>query len=220
MRCKICDSVANGLFYLPSEKCSGGSLDVPGHPVEYFECSSCRFLFADHEVDYGDSYWESLDPVPDGRVLETLRLFAWGGGRQGLSVLDYGCGKGFSVDAFRRLGIEAYGTDVGMPRSGYLYPIEEAPEADVVVACEVVEHFPDPLGSFHNVARLARRGFAFQTAYYDPESCGRDWWYLGPANGHISLYSVKSLRILAEAVGAKRVDLWKGYPGIQAWSFE
>jgi SAM-dependent methyltransferase len=219
MRCKICDRAAIGLFDLPSEKRSGGKMAVPGHPVTYFECTACRFLFANHEADYGDDYWKDLDPVHDGRVLETLRLFLWAGGRPGLSALDYGCGHGHSVKALRELGIDAAGTDIGAPEVENLYPLEAAPKADIVTACEVVEHFTDPVGSFKHVAQLARHSFAFQTAYYDPERCGRDWWYLGPANGHVSLYSVKALELLAEMVGAKKTHRWQGYPGIQSWFF-
>jgi hypothetical protein len=220
MRCKICDRAAIGLFDLPSEKCSGGKMAVPGHPVTYFECTACRFLFANHEADYDSEYWKHLDPVPDGRVLETMRLFLWAGGRQQDSWLDYGCGHGYTVKAAREMGLEAYGADIGTPQGEYLYPIEEAPLVDIVTACEVVEHFTDPVRSFKHVAELARRGFAFQTAYYDPDHCGRDWWYLGPANGHVSLYSVRSLELLAEMVGVKMTHKWKGYPGIQAWIFE
>jgi hypothetical protein len=88
-----------------------------------------------------------------------------------------------------------------------------------VTACEVVEHFTNPLESFQHVRSLARESFAFQTAYYDPRTCGRDWWYLGPANGHVSLYSEGALKVLAERLGAKKTYNWQGYPGIQAWFF-
>jgi hypothetical protein len=220
MRCKICNKPAKERFSLPSQKHSGGPIDVPGQDVPYYECSSCHFLFANHEADYGSDYWSALDPVHGGRTLETLRLFLFAGGRQGDSALDYGCGKGFSVNALRSLQIDAYGADINVPNLPYISTLEEAQKADVVVACEVVEHFTDPLESFKHVRSLCRKSFAFQTAYYDPRSCGRDWWYLGPANGHVSLYSARSLEVLAEAVGAKVTHKWQGYPGIQAWMFE
>jgi hypothetical protein len=219
MRCKICEKPAVEKFSLPSLKRSGGPIEVPGDEVPYYECQSCQFLFANHEADYGDAYWDSLDPVHDGRVLETLRLFLWAGGRQGVSWLDYGCGKGHIVPVAHRLGVEAFGADVEVPEGKSLYPLDKAPGADIVTACEVVEHFTNPLESFQHVRSLARESFAFQTAYYDPRSCGRDWWYLGPANGHVSLYSSRSLEILAQAVGAKVTHKWQGYPGIQAWFF-
>jgi SAM-dependent methyltransferase len=219
MKCKICSKEAIEKFSLPSLKRSGGPIDVKGEAVFYYECQSCYFLFANHEADYGSAYWSGLDPVHDGRVLETLRLFLWAGGRQGVSVLDYGCGKGHFVKKAREMGLTAYGADLGDPRGVGLYPLEQAPRADIVTACEVVEHFTNPMESFKHVRELARGSFAFQTAYYDPRSCGRDWWYLGPANGHVSLYSEGAFDILAEELGVKSIQKWQGYPGIQAWFF-
>ena len=219
MRCKICSKSAVFKFNLPSLKRSGGPLEAEGTEVPYYECQSCHFLFANYEADYDSAYWAGLDPVHDGRVLETLRLYLWAGGRHGASVLDYGCGKGYSVKKLRELGVTAYGTDIGDPHGVGLYPLAQAPKADIVTACEVVEHFTDPLESFKHVRSLCRESFAFQTAFYDPRVCGRDWWYLGPANGHVSLYSERSFEVLAEAVGAKRTYKWQGYPGIQAWYF-
>jgi SAM-dependent methyltransferase len=219
MRCKICDLPAKRLFSLPAGKRSGGPLEADGEEVPYYECQSCHFLFAHHEADYGDEYWDTFDPVSDGRVIETLRLFTFAGGRPGVSALDYGCGKGHAVKTLRDLGVEAFGADIKTPWGDWYYPIERAPVADIVTACEVVEHFTDPVRSFKHVRTVARESFAFQTAYYDPGSCGRDWWYLGPANGHVSLYSARSLEVLAEHVQAKVIHKWKGYPGIQAWEF-
>lgn len=213
MNCLICDHVAHKKFDLPSNKCSGGALDVSGEPVNYYECSYCFFLFAKHEINYSQ-YWDVIEKSNHGRVLETLRLYLLSDGIH-KSVLDYGCGKGFSIQAFRELGIDADGCDVDA--SDLVYSINEAPKKDIVVACEVVEHFTDPVTSFKHMASLANDSIAFQTAYYDPQTCHRDWWYLGPKNGHISLYSVQSLNILAEIVGAKNKMTWKGYFGIQSW---
>lgn len=117
------------------------------------------------------------------------------------------------------MGLEAYGADLGESESIWVDSLEEAHPADVVTACEVVEHFTNPVESFKHVRSLARKSFAFQTAVYDPRTCGRDWWYLGPSNGHVSLYSDKSLAVLAETVGAKVTHKWHGYPGMQAWFF-
>lgn len=219
MRCKICEKPAVEKFSLPSLKCSGGPINVSGRDIAYYECQSCHFLFANHEADYGHQYWDAYDPVVDGRVVETLRLFVFAGGRQGASVLDYGCGKGCAVKSLRELGIDASGADVNPPPGLTMYELADAPSVDIVTACEVVEHFTNPLESFQHVRSLARESFAFQTAYYDPRTCGRDWWYLGPANGHVSLYSEGALKVLAERLGAKKTYNWQGYPGIQAWFF-
>jgi hypothetical protein len=134
------------------------------------------------------------------------------------TILDYGCGKGFSIPVFRNRGIIADGADIYPLKLDHYMQLKDAFEHDIVVACEVVEHFTNPKASFKHACSLAREAFAFQTAYYDGES-GRDWWYLGPANGHTSLYSKRSLEILAEQNNAKKVNIKDGYYGVQAWHF-
>jgi hypothetical protein len=59
---------------------------------------------------------------------------------------------------------------------------------------------------------------AFQTAEYSHEG-GRDWWYVGPGNGHISLYSRGALDHVFKQLGGTLRISWLGYPGVQAWQF-
>jgi SAM-dependent methyltransferase len=125
--------------------------------------------------------------------------------------------------ARRQLQMEVWGTDIIEPRFGRDWFVRQGDLAsgqfDVVVACEVVEHLENPLAAFEQIKRSLVGGgvVAFQTAYYDPAACGRDWWYIGPANGHVSLYSARSLDVIAERLGARRRVLWNNYPGLQAW---
>ena len=48
---------------------------------------------------------------------------------------------------------------------------------------------------------------------------GRDWWYVGPDNGHISLYSREAFDYAFKELGGKERLMWRGYPGVQAWQF-
>jgi hypothetical protein len=56
-------------------------------------------------------------------------------------------------------------------------------------------------------------------ASYDPGTCARDWWYLGPANGHVSRFTARAFGVLAKRLGARRRASWNNYPGLQAWQF-
>lgn len=219
MKCLVCEGLAYKVFDLPNTKMTGGPLEVEGYPVDYFKCTKCDFLFANHQCTYDDvQYWNVVEPVDDGRVGQTIELFEFAGGDNTKTVLDYGCGKGFSIPAFRNRGVIADGADIYPQKLDHYMQLKDAFEHDIVVACEVVEHFTNPKASFKHACSLARDAFAFQTAYYDGEA-GRDWWYLGPANGHTSLYSKRSLEILAEQNNAKKVDIKDNYYGIQAWHF-
>ena len=233
--CKVCGGPADELFRLPGSKLTGQPIPDAADDCPYYECRQCRFLFAtlhdgiDHATLYDEAYWTTQDPDWYGRVSETLRLVLlaqrfldvapWR-----LRVLDFGCGMGTFVEVARRqLQMSAWGTDIIEPRFGrdWFVPAPDlAPgQFDIVVACEVIEHLADPLRAFGDIKRWLAPGgvVAFQTAYYDPVTCKRDWWYLGPANGHVSLFSVRALDVLAQRIGARRRASWNDYPGVQAW---
>jgi SAM-dependent methyltransferase len=139
-----------------------------------------------------------------------------------MEILDFGCGMGTFVQTAReKLNMKVWGHDIIEPKFGKEFFLRILPENkfDMIVSCEVLEHLPFPYEILQVVFRSLKPGgvFAFQTAYYDPAACGRDWWYVGPANGHVSLYSVGALDALFRKFGGTRKLLWNNYPGIQAW---
>ncbi|MEM6854487.1 MAG: class I SAM-dependent methyltransferase [Planctomycetota bacterium] len=231
--CKICGGRSPKVFGLPSSKLAGR--DIPNLPDDctYYRCSRCQFLFAhllddiDNTQVYDESYWDNQDPDWHGRVNQTLRLvmlsnlllnrLPWE-----LEICDFGCGMGTFVEAGRKhLGLKVTGFDIIRPKFGLDHFIDTMPEQrfDLVVACEVIEHLPDPLGMIEPAIRSLKPGgvFAYQTAVYEPEGCGRDWWYLGPANGHVSLYSRGAFDEMFKKFGGTRRLSYDNYPGVQAW---
>ena len=231
--CKICGSATLSNFALPSSKLTGQPIPDADNDCPYYECTVCHFLFcnlhddSDHIGLYDEHYWDNQDPDWGGRVNQTLRLVLmankllemepWK-----LKVLDFGCGMGTFVEAAReQLQLQAWGTDIIRPKFGLNWFLPKLPRAefDVVVSCEVIEHLPQPFEMLSQAVACLRPGgvFAFQTAQYDPAVCGRDWWYLGPANGHISLYSREAFDALADRLNVKNKLMWNDYPGLQAW---
>jgi SAM-dependent methyltransferase len=74
---------------------------------------------------------------------------------------------------------------------------------ELVTAFEVFEHVPDVQKLMYELrALIAPRGLVlFSTLLSDGSLDSRQritWWYASPRNGHISLYSRKSLAILAQ----------------------
>jgi SAM-dependent methyltransferase len=233
--CKICGSDTRNVFSLPSTKLTGQPIPALENDCPYFECEICHFLFSeihdniDHGTLYDETYWDKQDPDWGGRVNQTLRLVLMANKILNLNpwelkVLDFGCGMGTFVEAARtQLQLEAWGTDIIQPKFGLEWFVSQPAMAqfDVVVSCEVMEHLPRPFEITGQIRQYLRPGgvFAFQTAHYDPAVCGRDWWYIGPANGHISLYSREAFDVLAERLEVKNKLMWNNYPGLQAWQF-
>lgn len=232
-RCKICGEAAVETFRIPRTKRSGHPIPEAPDDCTYYECTGCRFCFTDildaasQAGVYDESYWHDQDPDWHGRVTETLRLVLLANTLRGaepwaLEILDFGCGMGtFLQTAREKLNMQVWGHDLIEPKFGKEYFLGELSERtfDIIVSCEVLEHLPFPYEILRGVLRSLKPGgvFAYQTAYYDPEVCKRDWWYVGPANGHVSLYSVGSFDVLFRKLGGERRLLWNNYPGVQAW---
>ncbi len=234
MTCKICGKPSHEAFRIPASKKTGHAIpDLPDDCV-YYKCSGCGFCFstlldtADHAAIYDESYWTGQDPDWYGRVSETLRLVLLANRLvqrppDSLEILDFGCGMGTFVETCRKnLQLDAWGTDLIRPKFGIDYFLPQVGRKfDIVVACEVMEHIPTPVDTFRAIRAMLKPGgaFAFQTAEYDAVS-GRNWWYVGPDNGHISLYSRGALDSLYTQLGGCSRLMWRNYPGVQAWQFD
>src|SRR6516162_3315409 len=202
--CKVCGGAAADVFGLPRSKKTGRDIPDMADDVRYFECLCCQSLFTaaldehDHTQIYNDKYWEEEDTDWYGRVDQTLRLVLMATELLSrrpdeMEILDFGCGMGGFVERSRQhLQMKTWGTDIVEPQKAREFFLRDlGPKRfDAIVACEVIEHLPDPRITFRMMREhLKSPGvIAFQTAYWDP-SLGRTWWYLGPANGHITHYS-------------------------------
>jgi hypothetical protein len=77
---------------------------------------------------------------------------------------------------------------------------------DLVTAFEVFEHVADHSALFADLRRVAHQGtvILFSTLLSDGQIFpGRplDWWYASPRNGHVSLFSSRSLSIAPTGEG-------------------
>ncbi len=233
--CKLCNGPSRIVFGLPHNKKAGHPIPAEPDDCWYYQCDDCNFLFtpaldvADHTEIYDDTYWKKQDPEWYGRVSQTFRLIAMANEMlkqrlDRIEILDFGCGVGAFIESARKdLALKVWGTDILPPRFGKEWFLKDLGERKfhVITACEVIEHLPNPREVFANIRQhLKSPGvFAFQTGQWDPKLLGRDWWYLGPHNGHISLYSREGLDHVFKEMGGADRRMWTDYPGCQAWLF-
>lgn len=209
--CKICEgpSPLFGVvdFHKSCIEAKGKRLDISGYPVYYRRCTKCSLIFttafdlwshADfHTYIYNTDYlivdpdFEAVRPTGNAKVLaETFLPF-----RASISVLDYGGGTGLLAEQLRTQGFTAATYD---PFSQFTAIPSE--RFDLISCFEVLEHAPFPVETVAAMVSLLKKaGVILFSTLVQPENIeavGLSWWYAGPRNGHLSLYTVNSLEYL------------------------
>ena len=218
MPCKIC-KIAAALFGVVDfnrscEEVRGKFLPLSGIPIYYRRCSACGFLFSDSFDDWTDAEFEkyiynddslSIDPDyqearPSANAEQIARLFEKNKSR--LRVLDYGSGNGALSSLLRSSGFLA--ADSYEPVGPDQAPLPTGP-FDIVSCFETLEHLPDPLGGIEAIAgRVADSGLVLFSTLIPPakfDTQKMSWWYIGPRNGHISMFTRRSLAIAWQCHG-------------------
>jgi hypothetical protein len=202
-------------FNKSCEEVRGKFLHLSGVPVYYRLCRHCGFCFAPEfslwkpeefrRRIYNDGY---LDVDPDYREVRPranarnlLKMFRDHGPR--ISHLDYGGGSGILSALLAADGWQSRSYD---PFVETAPPLEQDAKFELITAFEVFEHVPQPKSLVAALASLlhAQGMVLFSTLASDRHIAPNrrlTWWYASPRNGHISLYSRKSLAILGKGMG-------------------
>jgi ubiquinone/menaquinone biosynthesis C-methylase UbiE len=159
------------------------------------------------------------------------------GGRPAENALEVGCGEGVIADKLWRRWGEVVALD--LPDAGlrddwrtrqgphYLHAsAHQLPFADnrfdVVVAAEVLEHLPDPVGGLHEMARVGRRHLVLSVPR-EPvfRSCnlvaGRYVRDLGNTPGHLNHWSKRSfVRFVSQVAEVREVST--PFPWTTVWA--
>jgi SAM-dependent methyltransferase len=224
----------------PCPACGSGARDELGEKngLRVSACRRCRTLYARREragegvgaggggaYDYDAYYHEANLSVPafiSRRLDEIFESFA--PHRESNRLLDVGCGAGSLLEAARRAGWDAEGTEVSRPAVEHVrgegFPVfhgelaeAEYPEGhfDVVTASEIIEHLPDPLSVLREVARILRPGGLFWATTphgrgLSARVLGIRWSTVSPPE-HLQLFTLGGVRGLLREAGFRRADI-------------
>jgi hypothetical protein len=213
--CKVCGGEAHPFDVVDFSKSCETSTQLGRMsmiPVVYRLCAECQFIFTDFFDDFTDDQWRqyvynddyiqvdpeyaTIRPRENARMVSTFLA----GRKKNITGLDYGGGNGMTTTLLRELGwaydsYDPFGhTDMAPDRIG---------QYNFCSAIEVFEHSPDPVGSLRAIVEKVSKNrlmIMISTVTSDgaiSQETRLSWWYAAPRNGHVSLYSHKSLEILA-----------------------
>lgn len=213
--CKVCGGDASPFDIVDFYKTCVDTLYPQGLctiPVIYRMCDKCQFIFTNFFDGFSGEQWQryvyndgylKLDPDylkvrPCMNARDLITLLA---GSKGSTIgLDYGGGNGMTAALMRENGwtFNSYDpfayTDVSPDLIG---------RYNFCPAVEVFEHTPDPVGTLRDIVGMASSGplmILISTGIHDgkvSKATRLSWPYASPRCGHISLYSSKSMQILA-----------------------
>jgi 2-polyprenyl-6-hydroxyphenyl methylase/3-demethylubiquinone-9 3-methyltransferase len=207
--CKVCGGATRALgvvdFNRSCEDARGLRLPRSGVPVQYRQCAECALVFtdtfddwsqADFEAHIYNAAYETVDPDyvakrPDAMAQGVIGAF--GDATAELDILDYGGGNGRFAELMAEAGIRCQTYDPFTPA----FAARPARRFNLVTCFETLEHMPDPVAGVGDIASLTADDGAvlFATLVQPPEfaTIGLGWWYVGPRNGHVTLYSRQAL---------------------------
>jgi len=219
VRCPVCRKPCAPLgivdFNKNCEEHRGLRLPPAGRPVQYLACRTCGFAFAPEfaawtpddfarEI-YNDGY-AAVDPdhaeTRPRANAETL-LTTFPANARPASHLDYGGGAGRLSELLRAAGWSSACYDPFFSGGGQQAPSGSYP---LITCFEVFEHVPDVRGLVQRLdALLAPDGLVLASTLVSDGQLvpGQPltWWYASPRNGHVSLFTARSLAMLATRQG-------------------
>jgi SAM-dependent methyltransferase len=212
--CKICASEAPVFDIVDFNKwCSRDfyAFGLAGIPVTYHRCSNCSFVFttffdswsaADFsQFVYNDDYvivdpdYALARPAQMAAALSALLE-----GCETKRILDYGSGSGHFAAEMASRGFEGVTS-----YDQFSAPARPQGKFDVITCFETIEHTVDPLGTIGDMKELLADDGAIiiGTGLQPPniDEIRGNWWYIGPRNGHISIFAEDTFSVVADSTG-------------------
>jgi hypothetical protein len=177
--------------------------------VSYRRCEACGFVQTEEPYWLERAYEQPIAKIDVGIISRNLALgdtastvismLFDSGGR----FLDWGGGYGILVRLMRDRGFDFYWRDPfcdNLFAQGFEWT--DGTRAELVTAFEVLEHLPRPVDDVTRMADIADNLLVSTLLLPEPAPAPGDWWYYAPETGqHVSLYSRRSLTVLAEQLG-------------------
>jgi len=196
INCRLCGG--------PSKKIFSQTI-LQKYNVGYYKCDTCSSLQTDEPYWLETAHKNNLSYLDTGAAQRTLKNLAVCFFISKLyklkNIIDFGGGDGLLCRLLRDYGLNCFVKDKYASATyaqGFTEPNFQSP--DLVIAFEVLEHFPNPGRDLDNLFNLKPRVLLVSTGIYTNQQS--DWWYLSLESGqHVFFYSKKALHFLAAKYG-------------------
>lgn len=196
MTCKICLQPTNQIFT---------SKILNKYDIKYYHCEHCGFLLTEEPYWLEEAYGESINVSDTGYMQRNLNLSAKLTVLLSLyfdenaTYLDYAGGYGVFVRLMRDIGFDFRWAD---KYTSNLFAREfeyHGETIEAITTFESFEHFVNPLDEIEKMLSISKT-ITFSTELLPtPIPKPNEWWYYGLDHGqHISFYSEKTLRFIAD----------------------
>ncbi|WP_255427214.1 methyltransferase domain-containing protein [Sphaerospermopsis sp. LEGE 00249] len=197
-KCKVCNSDSH---YFAKAKI------LQKYDVNYFQCSNCGFVQTEEPYWLDEAYSEAI-AISDVGLVYRNNMMANITGKllfnyfdHQAKFLDYGGGYGLFVRLMRDQGFDFYWFDKfckNIFARGFELETTDKENLELITAFELFEHLTHPLQELEYIINLCPN-LLFSTELLPEDNPTPDqWWYYTPHEGqHISIYTRKSLEVLA-----------------------
>jgi hypothetical protein len=199
-RCRVC-----GEDTLPF----GSARILASLDVDYYRCQACGFVQTEEPYWLERAYEQPIAKIDVGILSRNLALADTAAAAISILLesdgrfLDWGGGYGILVRLMRDRGFDFYWRDPfcdNLFAQGFEWT--DGTRAEAVTAFEVLEHLPRPVDDCARMAEIADNFLISTLLLPEPAPAPGDWWYYAPEGGqHVSLYSRRSLTVLADQLG-------------------
>ena len=175
--------------------------------------------------------YEDYDRQTSASIAMIKPLLETYGTKQGLSILDVGCGYGSHLNIAAELGWKCFGVElsdyarkIAQSRlEGRAYIVESAAdliphEFDVVLMLDVIEHFPDPYPLFFSLFSIGAITPKTRVIISTPnagsseaEKNPKTWVYRHPPS-HLVYFHAETLRFFLQKLRFTNIDVHGIYP--------
>lgn len=198
MKCKICNEESKYIF---------NAKILNKYDVEYFKCSSCKFIQTQKPYWLEEAYSDAIS-VSDTGVMSRNNNFAKTTNvilsliaKKDDKFLDYGGGYGIFTRLMRDKGFDFFWYDkyaTNLVARGFEGSIENK-KYSVITSFENFEHFENPIEEIEKIFSLTDTVLFSTNLVPDVTPNPNEWWYYCLEHGqHISLFSKKSLEYIAQ----------------------